>query len=393
MISGRVGAGLPAAVEEGGPRLAARVVAEVAASVGGQLRPETASLLADLTLDSYAAFLAVLAGDNEASGSQRMADLYGHLFDEVGVSLEDAMALHRHLEQVLTREVRDAASLELGAGDLAQLEVAGRRFFNDLSAGLADSYLASRRSREHDRDAAETELLEQLLSSSPPPLGHGRRAARSLGVELDVAWQVTVVAPADPSTLISNALAARVRQMLWGAIVLVGRLEPGLVVAVHYRGGAARWRDLGPGVICGIGGTHADVHGMRQSHLESIEVFDLASRRGLAQLRLEDAWFDRFLLGAVSAEELAALVLAPVAGLTPNRRTAVLDTLEAYLDCGGIVTGVADTLHMHRQSVNYRMHNVRKLFGPMLLTADGRLALHIAVKAARLQAPHAPFPR
>lgn len=391
MVLGRVGVELPVAVEQGGPRLAARVVAEVAAVVGGQLRPEVDSLLADLTLDSYAAFLAVLAGDDQADSSQRMADLFGHLFDQVGVSLEDAMALHRNLEQVLTREIRELAALDLAADELAQLEVAGRRFFNDLSAGLADSYLAARRSRERDRDAAETELLEQLVFSSPLPLGHGRRAARSLGVELDVAWQVTVVAPADPSRPISSALPARVRQLLWGAVVLVGRLEPGLVVAVHHRGGATTWPDLGPGLICGIGGTHADVHGMRQSHAESIEVLDLANRRGLAKLRLEDAWFDRFLLGAVSTEDLAALVLAPIADLTPNRRAAVLDTLEAYLDCGGIVTGVADTLHMHRQSINYRMNNVRRLFGSMLLTADGRLALHVAVKAARLQAPRPPF--
>jgi hypothetical protein len=31
------------------------------------------------------------------------------------------------------------------------------------------------------------------------------------------------------------------------------------------------------------------------------------------------------------------------------------------------------------------MQNVRRLFGPLLLTPNGRLALHIAVKAARLR--------
>lgn len=74
-----------------------------------------------------------------------------------------------------------------------------------------------------------------------------------------------------------------------------------------------------------------------------------------------------------------------VADLTPNRRAAVLETLEAYLDSGSSVGAVADALHLHRQSVNYRMQNVRRLFGPRLMSANGRLALHIAVKAARLQ--------
>ncbi|MDT7538965.1 MAG: hypothetical protein QOI82_2550, partial [Actinomycetota bacterium] len=69
----------------------------------------------------------------------------------------------------------------------------------------------------------------------------------------------------------------------------------------------------------------------------------------------------------------------------PNRRATVLATLEAYLDSGSSVGAVADALHLHRQSVNYRMQNVRRLFGPRLMSANGRLALHIAVKAARLQ--------
>ena len=58
------------------------------------------------------------------------------------------------------------------------------------------------------------------------------------------------------------------------------------------------------------------------------------------------------LTGTASAEELAELVLAPIADLTRNRRTAVLETLLAFLDCG---------------------------------TANGRLALHIAVKATQLR--------
>jgi purine catabolism regulator len=168
-------------------------------------------------------------------------------------------------------------------------------------------------------------------------------------------------------------------------VVLVGRLAPGLVVAVHRRGSTAEWPDLGPSLVVGSGGTHHDVRGLRDSYEEALEVLDLARRQGRRHLRFDDAWFDRFLTGAVSADELAELVLAPIADLTANRRTAVLETLEAFLDCGGSVTAVADALHLHRQSVAYRLQNLRRHFGPMLLTANGRLALHIAVKATRLR--------
>jgi purine catabolism regulator len=156
-------------------------------------------------------------------------------------------------------------------------------------------------------------------------------------------------------------------------------------VAVHRRGTTAELPHLGEDVVSGWGGTHNDVRGLRESYEEALEVLELARRQGLRELHLEQAWFDRFLMGSVSAEELADRVLAPIAPLTANRRAAVLETLEAYLDCGGSITSVADVLHLHRQSVNYRMQNVRRLFGPLLLTPNGRLALHIAVKAARLR--------
>jgi hypothetical protein len=327
----------------------------------------------------YALFLSGLAGD-DAGRPEDMAALVGDLFEDVDVSLEDAMALHRHLETMLLREVRSAGSDAAIPVDDAVLDAAAHRFFNDLAVALTDGYLAARRGHDTDRGAAERELLACVLAS-PPRVGEARRVARVLDVDLDVPWQVTVVASnhGDEST------TARIRRSLWGADVLLGRCPAGLVVAVHRSATAAEWPDLGPSVTCGVGGTHRDLRGLRDSHEEALEALDLARRKQLPLLRFDDAWFDRFLLGAVSAEELAEVVLAPLAGLSRNRRAAVLETLEAYLDSGSSVTAVADALHLHRQSVNYRLQNVRRLFGERLMSPHGRLALHIAVKAARLQ--------
>jgi hypothetical protein len=374
----------PAAAPDGGAHLAARVVAEVAELAGGRMRPEVARLLTNVTVAGYAVFRAVLSGDQQASSPEQLGQLVGNVFDDIDISLEDAMALHRHLEQVLLREVRDLAPPELADAGPAELEAATHRFFNDLSVALADQYLAARRNHDSDRDAAETELLACLLSS-PPQLGQARRVARRLGVGFDVPWDVAVCAATTSDGSLGAEVAARLRRALWGAVVLVGRLEPGLVVAVNRRGTTAELPHLGEDVVSGWGGTHNDVRGLRESYEEALEVLELARRQGLRELHLEQAWFDRFLMGSVSAEELADRVLAPIAPLTANRRAAVLETLEAYLDCGGSITSVADVLHLHRQSVNYRMQNVRRLFGPLLLTPNGRLALHIAVKAARLR--------
>jgi DNA-binding PucR family transcriptional regulator len=205
--------------------------------------------------------------------------------------------------------------------------------------------------------------------------------ARALDVDLEVPWEVTVVS----SERRPEGLRTRIRRALWAADVLIGSCPEGLVVAVHRSSGTAEWSELGRGVVCGVGDTHPDARGLRASYEEALEALQLARRQGLRVLRFDDAWFDRFLLGAVSAEELAEVVLAPIAGMSRNRRAAVLETLEAYLDSGSSVAAVADALHLHRQSVNYRMQNIRKLFGERLRSPHGRLALHIAVKATRLQ--------
>src|SRR3954463_1512504 len=150
--------------------LADRVVAEVAALAGRQLRPEMSRLLGEVTRDGCAAFLSLLDGDESACSPQRMELLVGDLFHDVEISLEDAMALHRHLEHVLFRELQESPPAVLSNVDPVRLEAATRRFFNDLAGALADSYLAARRGHDSDRSANEADLLACLLAS-PPQLG------------------------------------------------------------------------------------------------------------------------------------------------------------------------------------------------------------------------------
>ena len=368
-----------AATDDWGARLAARVVDEVGVLAGGHLRPESAALLTDVTVRGYRLFLAGLHGAEVAGRPEQMAELVGDLFEDIDISLEDALALHRHLEQLLIQETLAAAPRDLDGADTAELETAARRFFNDLSAALADGYLAARRTR----DGAGTDDVLACVLATPARLGEARRVARAADVDLEGSWQVAVVAPASGRSL-PRGLPARVRHALFGVVVLTTPTPAGLVVAVQQGLTTVEWPDLGADVVCGVGGMHADLRGLRDSHQEALEALDLARRKGVSVLPFDDAWFDRFLLGAVTADELAELVLEPIAHLTPNRREAILETLEAYLDSGSSVGAVADALHLHRQSVNYRMQNVRRLFGRRLMSANGRLALHIAVKAARL---------
>src|SRR5690242_12331046 len=97
----------PESTQSWAAHLADRVVAEVAALAGGRLRPEVSRLLSEVTKEGCAAFLALLEGDEGACEPERMQLLVGDLFHDVEISLEDAMALHRHLEHVLWLELQE----------------------------------------------------------------------------------------------------------------------------------------------------------------------------------------------------------------------------------------------------------------------------------------------
>ena len=374
---------VPAALEGRGPELARCVVDEVTALAGGSLRPETERRLVDLTLHGYDVFLAMVAGDDEAGRPDRMAELVGHLFDDMDVSLEDALSLSRHLHQLLREQVREVAERHLATEQVADVVSVGQRFANDLSVALADGWLSAHRQDSRDRVEQERRLLDGLLAA-PLRLGEARRIARSLRIELAGPWEVAVLAPLGAG---AEESLGRLRQSLWGAALLTAEVDGALVVAVHRGTVTTAWPELPDGVVCGIGGRHADARGVRLSHEQAREALALAHRRGVPQLHFDDTWFDRFLLGSATIDELAAVVLAPADTLSPNQRVVVLQTLEAYLDCGGNVTEMAASLQMHRQSVNYRVNNVRRVFGSALRTPEGRLALHLAVKAAHLGPP------
>jgi hypothetical protein len=79
--------------------------------------------------------------------------------------------------------------------------------------------------------------------------------------------------------------------------------------------------------------------------------------------------------------ELALRRLAPLAGRTPASRRRLLETLAAWLAEQGQVPRVAEALHVHPQTVRYRVGQLRELFGPTLDDAAARFELGLAVRA------------
>jgi purine catabolism regulator len=65
-----------------------------------------------------------------------------------------------------------------------------------------------------------------------------------------------------------------------------------------------------------------------------------------------------------------------------DRGGALLKTLAAYLATNGSPTDAADRLHLHRNTVLYRLGRIEELLQADLRDAETRLALHLALKIA-----------
>ena len=81
------------------------------------------------------------------------------------------------------------------------------------------------------------------------------------------------------------------------------------------------------------------------------------------------------------ARALADQVLAPVQALAPGERDRLLSTLRAWLDLQRHTPEIAQRLHVHPQTVRYRMAKLEELLGDRLKTAEGRFALAVALRA------------
>jgi len=82
-----------------------------------------------------------------------------------------------------------------------------------------------------------------------------------------------------------------------------------------------------------------------------------------------------------AAADLAARVLAPLGELAPGARERLRTTLRAWVDQPGQVQRIAATLHVHPQTVRYRLAQLRELFGDALEDPQARFELALALRA------------
>ncbi|MFF7446491.1 MULTISPECIES: helix-turn-helix domain-containing protein [unclassified Streptomyces] len=83
-------------------------------------------------------------------------------------------------------------------------------------------------------------------------------------------------------------------------------------------------------------------------------------------------------------DTLRAHALAPLDTVLPGQRARLAETLLAWLLGGSNVPDVAARLHIHPQTVRYRLRQLEKLFGDALHDPETRLDLILALRAESL---------
>src|SRR5206468_13022032 len=91
---------------------------------------------------------------------------------------------------------------------------------------------------------------------------------------------------------------------------------------------------------------------------------------------------DPELLAEITRRRLAAL-----ADEAPASRRRLEDTLRAWLRHAGSRAAVAAELHIHPQTVHYRLTRLRELLGADLESPRGRIELQLALEGRDLRRP------
>ena len=90
------------------------------------------------------------------------------------------------------------------------------------------------------------------------------------------------------------------------------------------------------------------------------------------------------LADAELARLLSGQVLAPLRGLRPEQADRLAETLLAWLESADNAGVAATRLHVHPQTVRYRLRQLTELFGDGLSDPDSRFALQVALRVRRL---------
>lgn len=340
--------------------------------------PEGVAIRMGIEQAHQAFLVAIESGRRPAGDTDELWRRLGEAEFQSGRSLDDLRTAFR----IGTRAAwRGAADLALRAGVSAPVAIATAEaifiYADELAADVVEGYLRIQSDEAGELERRRRRVAALLLDpdgGDPEALAHAAELAR-----WPVPRRLAVLALQSDSPLgVLRRLGADALAGTDGAggwLVIPDPDGPGRPAALE-RALGAETAALGPAV--GPGEAPRSLRWARALlGLVALGALPpgrlLRAEEHLAELILLQ---DRELAGA-----LVRRALAPVAELAPAERDRLLDTLAAWLDHQRHTPEVAARLHVHPQTVRYRMAKLQELLGDALDTPAGRFEIGLALRA------------
>jgi hypothetical protein len=271
---------------------------------------------------------------------------------------------------------------ETGISTAAVVELAEAIFVytDELATGVFEGYVRMQSDEASERERRRRRLAALLMDAEAHDPETIARAAEMARFSLPRTVGVLALPGEEPGLVARRlgvqALSGSDRE---GAFVLVpDPTGPGQVSAIAHAVGGA---DAALGPTVAPREAHRSLRWARM-------VLALVQRGALPSEHPTRAGDHLAAVVMLADEELArAFVQARLALLEElggRERQRLLDTLEAWLDHQRHTPRVAAQLHVHPQTVRYRLAKLRELLGDQLEEADGRFELELALRLRRL---------
>jgi hypothetical protein len=275
-------------------------------------------------------------------------------------------------------------------------------YMDELTASCSAGYTQARAELAGQTSELRRRLLDMLTSSPAPPAPVIASLAQAAGWPLPRRVAAVALTPLAESSLGPPPP---------GALADLTRLDPCLLIADP--DGPGRRQQLSTALRGWLTATsHPDVHQLHHGQLAAVgpavpltgasdslrwagQALALA-RRGLVRagsgadgaagiIWCEDHLPTLVLLAdADLAATLSREALAPLQRLRPDQADRLARTLLAWLDSADDANAAARRLHVHPQTIRYRLRQASELFGDALINPDARFRLLLALRTRRL---------
>ncbi len=145
-----------------------------------------------------------------------------------------------------------------------------------------------------------------------------------------------------------------------------------------------------PAYSGGIGHLAKDLSNIPQSFREARQALEIGQRlfgegnlHSFARLGIYRLLFH--LYGQKELANFYSETLGPLLDANSRGNGALIETLEGFFRCNGNLSETARSMHLHRNSLLYRLGRIEELLGRSLEDPELRLSLQIALKIRHLE--------